>query len=256
MNMNSLKEKVKAKERVIGTLVSLADPAMCEIMGNAGYDCIWVDTEHTYMSYKDVLCHLNAAKSVGCSAIVRLPENDPVSTKKILDMGPDGIIFPMIKSKEHADALISSTLYPPLGTRGFGPLRAIGYGKDSAKEYVDERNFDLCRFVQIEHIDMINELSEIVKNPYIDGFIFGPNDLSASLDEFLMVFEEKTMSKIKEAIKILKDNGKYVGVAVGGSQKEIEVWSSLGFDMLFFGSDWTYLYSTAKEKLLKIKEQF
>ena len=254
--MNLLKEKIKKGERVLGTLVSLTDPALCEIMGNVGFDAVWIDTEHTYMSYKEVLCHLNGARSANISAVVRLPENDPVSTKKILDMGPDGIIFPMVKSKEHADALIKSTLYPPLGTRGFGPLRAIGYGKDSAKEYVDERNLDLCRFVQIEHVDMIDELAEIAKNPYIDGFIFGPNDLSASLDEFLMVFEEKTMSKIKEAISILKANGKYVGLAAGASEKEIQIWSSLGIDMLFFGADWGYVYSGAKSTLDLMKKQF
>lgn len=101
-------------------------------------------------------------------------------------MGPEGVIFPMVRSAEELKALLDMTLYPPHGTRGFGPIRAIGYGAMDAKEYVKKKSFDLCRFVQIEHIDMIDELEEIVKIPYIDGFIFGPNDLSGSLGEFLL----------------------------------------------------------------------
>jgi 2-dehydro-3-deoxyglucarate aldolase/4-hydroxy-2-oxoheptanedioate aldolase len=146
------------------------------------------------------------------------------------------------------------TLYPPHGTRGFGPLRAIGYGAINAKEYVEKRSFDTCRFVQIEHIDMIDALEEIVKIPYIDGFIFGPNDLSASLGEFLNVYGEKTLSKIKHAIEILKKNGKYVGLAGGMNESDIKTWSELGVDMLFAGADWCFVYSGGKQTLETMKK--
>lgn len=96
--MNPLRLKLQKHERLFGTLVSTTDPCMCEIMGNIGYDCVWIDMEHTYMSYKDVLCHLNAAKSAKIPAVVRLPQEDLTATKKILEMGPEGIIFPMVKS--------------------------------------------------------------------------------------------------------------------------------------------------------------
>ena len=59
--------------------MSLTDPALCEIMGNIGFDCVWIDTEHTYMSYKEVLCHLNAARSANISSVIRLPQNDMFS---------------------------------------------------------------------------------------------------------------------------------------------------------------------------------
>ena len=71
--MNILRQKIENKEIVLGTLVSLTDPCLCEIMGNAGYDCVWIDMEHTYMSYKEVLCHLNAANSSGIPVTVLNP---------------------------------------------------------------------------------------------------------------------------------------------------------------------------------------
>ena len=81
--MKSLREKLKT-QKVAGTLVCLSDPCICEIIGNIGYDCVWIDLEHTYISYKEALCHLNAARSAGISSVVRLPQNDLTATKKYL----------------------------------------------------------------------------------------------------------------------------------------------------------------------------
>ena len=147
--MNILREKIKNGQKICGTLVSLTEPCLCEIMGNAGYDCVWIDMEHTYMSYKDVLCHLNAARSTDLPAVVRLPQDDLTTTKKVLEMDPDGVIFPMVKSAAEARKLIEMTLYPPRGTRGFGPLRAIGYGAIDAKQYVENIRGIRNSFIQV-----------------------------------------------------------------------------------------------------------
>ena len=252
--MNILRDKIKNGEKTCGTLVSLTDPALCEIMGIVGYDYIWIDMEHTYMSYKEVLCHLNAARSVGAASVVRLPQNDLTVTKKILEMGPEGIIFPMMRTPEEVREMIGATLYPPHGTRGFGPMRAIRYGETDCKKYTDEESLELCRFMQIEHVECVENLEEIVKIPYIDGFIFGPNDLSGSLGELGNVFGDKTMEQIRRALKIVKENGKYVGLATGDLRPEtLRFWSELGIDMMTVGADWNFVFDAAKNtrKLLQ-----
>ena len=93
----------------------------------------------------------------------------------------------------------------------------------------------MCRFVQLDHIEAIENLDEIAEIPYIDGFIFGTNDLSGSMGEFLDVFEETTISKIKYAIEVLRKHGKLIGLAGGMSEHDIKIWSELDLDMLFFG---------------------
>lgn len=251
--MNALRNKLGKGEKIHGTLVSTAEPCMCEIMGNIGYDCVWIDMEHTHMGYKDVLCHLNAAKATGMPAIVRLPQNDLTATKKVLEMGPDGIIFPMVRSAAELKELLDMTLYPPHGNRGFGPLRAIGYGAVDAVQYVREQSFEMLRFVQIEHVGLIEDLQEVMENPYVDGFIFGPNDLSGSLGEFLNVFGETTTAKMKETIALLKENKKIVGIAGGMTDKELNNWSAFEPDMLFAGADWCFVYNAGKETLQKMK---
>ena len=247
--MNLLRQKIANKTFIKGTLVSLTDPCLCEIVGNVGFDCVWIDTEHTYMSYKDVLCHLNAARSSGIASLVRLPQNDLTSTKKILEMGPDAILFPMVRSYEEFRTLMDMTLYPPLGSRGFGPMRAIDYCPAKSREYVNDKQLDLVRLVQIESKDMIDELEKIALDPYVDGFIFGPNDLSGSVGEMLNVFGEKTVSEVKRAVEILKRNGKLVGLACGFKSEEVRFWRDLEIDMIFAGGDWTFLYHTAEATL-------
>ena len=251
--MNLLKEKLHNGEKIRGSLVCLTDPCLCEIMGRIGFDCVWIDTEHTYMSEKDVLCHLTAAKASGIASLVRLPQNDLTATKRILEMGSDGILFPMVTSLQEFNDLMDMTLYPPLGKRGFGPMRAIGYGADDARTYVTTGQLDMCRFVQIEHVHMIEELEEIAKNPYLDGFIFGPNDLSGSLGEFLNVFGDPTMNEIRKAIEIARRHGKYIGLAGGFDEETIRTWSALGLDLLFAGADWNFIYSQGKQVLDRLR---
>ncbi|MBE6703940.1 MAG: aldolase [Ruminococcaceae bacterium] len=252
--MNKLKERIRRGEKLCGTLVSLTDPSLCELLGYVGFDYIWIDMEHTCISCKDALCHLNAAKSTGTPAIVRVPQDDLTVTKKIVDMGPDGIVFPMIRSYEEAQRIIGTTLYPPLGTRGFGPLRALGYGAVDADEYTAKHNLDMCRFVQIEHIGIIDDLERIVEIPYIDGFIFGPNDLSGSIGEIGKVFDDNTMKLLDKAIKILRAHGKYIGLAGGHSAETIKKWSELDIDMLTAGADWTMLFDKARSVLGEMKK--
>ncbi len=247
--MENLRKRIENREKLCGTLVSLSDPCICEIFGYVGYDFVWIDTEHPYFSLKDLLCHLNAARAAGTHAIVRVPQDDLTATKKILEMEPDGIIFPMVHSAQEARRLIQTTLYPPAGTRGFGPMRAIGYGTEDAQQYVDSGSKKLCRFVQIEHIDCVKELEEIVKIEEIDGFIFGPNDLSGSIGQLGHVFDPDTTALIEEAIKILRAHGKYVGLCGGFDPDTIAHWSSFGIDMLTVGGDWNFLCAQAQKTL-------
>ena len=244
-----LKEKLAQGKVLFGTHLINDDLFNGEVMSQCGFDYIWIDMEHTYLSYRDVLCHLNAARSTGTPAIVRVPQNDLTATKKVMEMGAEGIIFPMARTAAEVREWIAMTLYPPHGTRGFGPMRAIGYGASDAIEYVENTSFDFCRFVQIEHVDCVENLEEIAAIEHLDGFIFGPNDLSGSLGQTCHVFEEATVSLIRRAIEIARKHGKYVGLAGGYAPETIRFWSELGVDMLTVGADWNFVYEQGKRTL-------
>lgn len=241
-----MKEKIGLRKKTIGMHINLCDIAASRIAGLAGYDFVWVDLEHSYLSLEDLMAHIIAIHAGGTAVIVRVPQDDLTFTKKVLEMGVDGIIFPMVKTAEEANRLVASTLYPPYGTRGFGPMNAVGYGFDDTKAYVANTRDHLCRFIQVEHIETVENLEEIVKNEFIDGYIFGPNDLSGSLNELCDVFAEHTTALIERSISILRKAGKYIGLSTGDiSTDTLRHWASFGIDMLSAGADFGFLQQTA-----------
>ncbi len=237
-----LKKKIQNREKTVGMYVQLADISISRIVGLCSYDFIWVDTEHSYMSHETMLAHIMALRSTGTPIVVRLPQDDLTATKHILEMGVDGVIFPMVRSAEEANRVISNTLYPPEGQRGFGPMNAVSYGIESAFDYLTSSNRDLCRFIQIEHKDAVESLDAIMENPYIDGYIFGPNDLAASYGLPGKPFDERITAIIRETVERLHAKGKYVAIASGGYSEEIlRHWASFSPDMLTAGADFDYI---------------
>jgi len=237
-----LKQKILNREKLIGTHINFSDPSVGIIAGHAGFDYIWIDTEHNYISFESLLAQIISVKSTGTPVIVRVPQDDLTATKKVLEMGPDGIVFPMVRSAEEANRLLSYTLYPPYGRRGFGPMNAVGYGALDTQKYVTSNHKTMCRFIQIEHIDAVKNLDQIIKNEYIDGYIIGANDLSGSIGELCNVKGDRTVALVKEAIVKLKANGKYVGISTGDySEENLMYWQSFGVDMISAGADFDFL---------------
>ena len=250
-----LKEKIKNKKKLIGMYVQLSDISIARIAALAGYDFVWVDTEHSYMSYETLLGHILAIKAEKVPVIVRAPQNDLTAAKKILEMGVDGIIFPMIRSAKEADEAVSNAVYPPYGKRGFGPMNAIDYGFKSYYDYIRSSIDSLSVFIQIEHKDAVEELDEIVKNPYIDGYILGPNDLSGSYGMPGDILSEKITGVIKYTVDKLHNAGKYVGIASGGCSPEIlEHWSGFGVEMLSAGADFDFLREGAVANRINLEK--
>ena len=243
-----LKDRIKNKEKLIGSYIELCDPTIARILALAGYDFIWVDTEHSPMTSETLLEHVRTLRLSGTPAIVRVPQGELTFTKKTLEMGIDGIIFPMVKTPDEINDLIASTLYPPHGTRGFGPMDAVDYGFGAPFEYTKSSVDTLCRFIQIEHREAIENLDKILENPYIDGYIFGPNDLAGSYNMLGEHLSNKISEVIKAAIEKIHKAGKYAAIASGGMSEElISHWSRLGADMLIAGADFDFLRTAAVE---------
>ncbi|MBQ7336593.1 MAG: aldolase [Clostridia bacterium] len=250
-----LKEKIQNKEKMIGMYVQLADISIARIAGLAGYDFVWVDTEHSYMSTETLLGHVLAIKATGTPVIVRVPQDDLTYTKKVLEMGVDGIIFPMVKTATESKRLTDYALYPPYGARGFGPMNAIDYGFANVREYMKTTHNKLGIFIQIEHKDTIENLDEIMQNSDIDGYIFGPNDLSGSYNQLGDVFGDHITNIMKAAIQKLHDNEKYIGIASGGYAEEtVRHWSSFGVHMLSAGADFDFLRDGALRNRIALEQ--
>ncbi len=121
-----------------------------------------------------------AIQSKGVKAFVRVSKNEEVIIKRVLDMGADGIIVPMVNSKEDAQKAVEYSKYPPIGKRGVGLYRAQQYGSGFT-EYKEWVKNELVIIAQVEHIDAVDNIDSIIQTNGIDGIIIGPYDLSGSM---------------------------------------------------------------------------
>ena len=253
--MNILKEKLKSGKKLAGAHVELNDPAITELMSNLSYDFLWIDTEHTAIDYGTLQYHLIAARAGGTPAIVRIPWNDPILVKRVLEQGPHGIVFPMINNAEEANAAMDACLYPPLWHRGLGPIRAIQWNNIDINDYIANGHKEVCRFIQLESEQAVNNLEEILQNPYIDGLIIGACDMSGSINELNHVFCDRNLELIDRAIAIARQHKVPIGISTGATDYgTIKFWNDKGLDILSCGMDFDYILKGAKKTLEAIRE--
>ncbi len=255
--MNEFKKRLMAGEKLIGFEVDLCDPCISEMVGQVGFDYLWIDSEHEAMDYETILMHIIAAKAGGSASIVRIPSNEPYLAKRILEMGPDGIIFPQVSNAQELKKAMDACIYPPNGTRGFGPRRACGYGRENLFDYIREAPDRMCRFAQIEHIDAVNDLDEMLKVPYVDGFIVGPCDLSGSIGHLNDIFCSENLELIDTVVRKCQAAGMPVGVAVGAtSEEDMRFWFDRGMQFISAGSDISAIVSKAMEQFAVMRKVF
>ncbi|MDD5603501.1 MAG: aldolase/citrate lyase family protein, partial [Eubacteriales bacterium] len=159
--LDNIIKKLKEDKPVFGVVSTMLDYTVSEMLACAGFDFIWIDMEHSALCVSDVQMHMIAASGRGAASFVRVPWNDPVMVKPILEMGPDAIIFPLIKNAEDARKAVSSCEYPPKGIRGFGPRRAIRYGMDDSSDYIRDAGKKTWKILQVELAECVENLDEI-----------------------------------------------------------------------------------------------
>ncbi len=252
-----MKQKLRRQELCIGTHVSLGECVVTEMMGNLNYDYLWIDMEHSVINTDQLLNHLIAARASGINAIVRIPWNDPVLAKPVLDSGADGIIFPMVRSYDEAMRAVEACMYPPKGVRGYGPRRAAMFGQIDGATYRAQVDNQLMRFIQIEHIDAVRDLDRILKIDELDAFIFGPNDLSGSMGKLGQFNDPQVRGVIDEAIAKINAAGKVAGLSLGASDEEtMHEWYERGIRMISAGYDVKYIMAGARANLKAMHRAF
>ncbi|HIW00802.1 MAG TPA: 2,4-dihydroxyhept-2-ene-1,7-dioic acid aldolase [Candidatus Desulfovibrio intestinipullorum] len=172
----------------VGTWLQLPDADVAELMARAGYDWVAVDMEHGSFGRTCLPDIFRAIECGGAVPFARLPEASKTAIKAALEAGAQGLIFPMIESREQLDRAIGWSIYPGLDTwagakpaeyRGVGYCRANVFGKEF-DAYLAVAG-DIFLVAQIEHIRAVENLESILSHPRLDAIMVGPYDLSGSM---------------------------------------------------------------------------
>ncbi len=197
---------------------------IAELAVYAGWPVILIDNEHGYTGLETTVHLIRAVESAGGHTILRAPWNDQVYLKRILDIGVQSLMIPMINNRRAAEEAVAACKYPPQGRRGYAApmVRASGYGTDSA--YGKNANDQLLLIAQIEHVESCDNIAEIAAVDGIDMLFIGPYDLAGSMGYFENIENSKVMAVIDEIEKRIHISGKMLGgfPLPGRTNKELE----------------------------------
>lgn len=253
--LEKLQMKIENGEPVIGIFVMLADSSSSEIAAYAGCDFVWIDAEHGMLDRREIYHHVMAVQSAGACAFVRVPGVDHYQVKHILDVGPDGIIFPFINTSELARQAVEATTYPADGgKRGIGPLRAIKYGLDDEADYIKNSVNDIWRILQIESMEAVENIDRILDVNGYQSLFIGPADLKMSMLDVSADEKDEKVEQITETVgEKCKEKGVFLGSCTAPEKDSVKNLMEAGCQWMFVAQDIRILSNSIKSMLNTIK---
>ena len=252
---SNLKEKLSKNELTIGSWLTIPHPSIIEIMSSANFEWLTIDIEHSAIDFETVQNLIGHIQANHMEALVRVSKNDEVIIKRVMDAGANGVVVPMVKNADEAREAVSYVKYPPFGKRGVGLSRAQHYGVsfDSYKNWVQNESIVI---VQIEHIDAVNNLSEILDVEGVDGIIVGPYDLSASMGKPGMFNDDDVIEVLDRIDKITLSKKKPLGFhVISSDHKKLLEKINKNYTFLAFSLDFFFLGDKAREEMGLLKRK-
>ena len=242
-------KKIAAGTMPLGSHIAFDSPFVTEMLAGCGFDMMWIDAEHGALDKKDIQLHLMACRAAGAAGIVRVPWNDFVFIKGVLDMGADGIVVPFVRNLEEAKLAVAATTYPPEGVRGLGLRRALNYGLGDRAEYLANANKKIWTLIQIEHIDAVKDLDAIMQLPGVSGIVVGPQDFAMSMGYSGRSFTPADPEAVAQYDKIGEIASKYnkpFGVSGAYSEQFVKDWVARGVNFMFMNFEFHLVVNGGK----------
>jgi 4-hydroxy-2-oxoheptanedioate aldolase len=248
---NGFKRALQAGKAQIGLWSSLSSSYTVEVIAGAGFDWILLDMEHSPNDLESALAQLQAAAPYPSHPVVRVPWNDMVSIKRLLDIGAQSLLVPYVSTADEARAAVSYTRYPPAGVRGVaGTTRATRFGR--VKDYARRAQEELCLLVQVETQQALDNIEAICAVEGVDGVFIGPADLHASLGYTGEIANPKVKPLIDSAIKRIRKAGKAPGILTP-NEADARHWLQCGGLFVAVGADVGILARGAEALAAKFK---
>ncbi|MEA1833682.1 HpcH/HpaI aldolase/citrate lyase family protein [Methylobacterium durans] len=214
---NRFKAAIGAGRQQIGLWCSLASPISTEIVAGSGFDWLLLDMEHSANDLRDIYGQLQAMGEGSTNAMVRVPSDEPITIKRILDTGAQSLMIPNIDDADQARRAVAATRYAPRGVRGFSQApRAARFGR--VPDYHSRCEAEIFVAVQIESRRALDNLEEIAGVEGVDGVFIGPGDLSTSLGYLGQQNHPEVVRVVEETIRRIVRTGKAAGILTANEE--------------------------------------
>lgn len=250
MQTNGVLESIRGGRPVLGPVITMTDEFVVELIGNAGFDFVLIDTQHSPIGVETLQRLLIALQASTSTVFVRIPWNDTAAICQVLDLGADGIIVPLVNTADDARRAVAAAKYPPEGNRSWGPRRAarIHGGPELYGRNANER---IMVLPQIETDEAVSNLDEILDVSGISGIMIGPADLANSLG----YSEDRSSLDVERVIERVLDRCLEQGVPFGHFTNTVERsrhWIERGALITTCGVDVAYVSNAIAQQLADI----
>jgi 2-keto-3-deoxy-L-rhamnonate aldolase RhmA len=219
----------------VGTWTMSASPLVAEALGCAGFDWVVVDMEHSPLDLQDLVHLLQAVAATRMLPITRVPWNDAVMVKRVLDAGAQTLMFPFVQSADEARRAVASTKYPPQGNRGMAAMsRGSRFG--TVKDYFKVANHSVSVILQVETPEAMSRIEEIAGVDGVDSIFMGPGDLSGAMGHVGNPMHAEVVALMADGVRRCHQLGLPVGT-VGGTVEAVATYRASGIDYIGCASD-------------------
>ena len=252
---NITKELLARGEVAIGFSVLHSRTAnIANIAKSCGYDWLWVDAEHGFMSIQTATDICIAALGCGITPLVRVPGSEDFHVSKMLDGGAQGIIFPHINNAEEARCAVQTAKYPPKGHRSHtGAKPQLGYERVSIAESIKVVNENILVGTMLETQEGIDNVEEIAAVEGVDILFIGTQDLSIDMGVPGELNHERIHQAYEKMISAALNNGKAAGMGGVYDDSLIPGYIDMGVRFVLAGTDYEFMANAARERADQLK---
>jgi 4-hydroxy-2-oxoheptanedioate aldolase len=209
--VNAFKRALLEGRSQIGLWCSLSHHYSLEAVAGAGFDWLLLDCEHSPNDLESLLQQMQAVAAYPSEAVVRVPWNDTVTIKRVLDAGARSLLIPYVQNPEEARAAVAATRYPPQGVRGVSmTTRATRFGR--VRDYAKRAHEQICLMLQLETREALEHIEAIAAIDGVDGIFIGPGDLHASMGLVGETGNAAVVPLIEDALRRIRQAGKAPGI--------------------------------------------
>ena len=171
---NTVKQKLANGEQVIGGTIDTPDPDIYRAMARSGFDFLWIEMQHSPLTYQEVARMIWAGRDLPAIPFIRVPDATEGDIQKATDIGALGIIVPMVVEVEKVEAAVRFAKYPPVGARSLGGGQ---YGEVWGGGYRQTANDNIMIVGMIESPAGVENVDRIAAVPGVDIVFTAATDL-------------------------------------------------------------------------------
>ncbi|MFN0157630.1 MAG: HpcH/HpaI aldolase family protein [Bacteroidota bacterium] len=252
---NKLKTALKNGKTVFGTmLVEIRQPSVMQLLANSGFDFVLIDNEHGPFTVETIADLSRAARQLGVTPIVRVPEITYAHITQALDGGAQGIMIPRVTHPQQVMDAVSIMKYPPMGRRGSVVARGhTEFKSGKVDEALSTANDESMLVVQIETVEALTHMDDILAVKGVDAALVGPTDLSVALGVAGQMESPVLNSAIEKTLEACRKHAVIPAIHMNDLDAAIH-WTKRGMKVVSFNSEAGLMMRSGQQAVAMMKQ--